>query len=264
MSLQTGKQLAEACLNVARHFKTIYVMGAFGWPMNRKNQERAIGAYSYNAAPVRAAKIRGACGEVFGFDCVNLIKALLWGWAGDASANYGGAVYGANGVPDVDEGAMFRACREVSADFSRVQPGEAVWLPGHIGIYVGDGLAVECTPNWADGVQVTACNCDRPGYPRRDWAKHGHLPYVTYEQETKEECMVNIQMLRKGSRGPGVQALQVLLMGYGYSCGSWGADGDFGSATDSAVKAYQAAKKLEVDGIVGPATWQALLGCGAS
>ena len=33
---------------------------------------------------------------VYGFDCVNLIKGVLWGWSGDASKTYGGAAYKSN------------------------------------------------------------------------------------------------------------------------------------------------------------------------
>lgn len=64
--------------------------------------------------------------------------------------------------------------------------------------------------------------------------------------------------LRKGDEGADVALLQGNLIALGYDCGSWGADGDFGSATESAVKAYQTAKHLEADGIVGDKTWAAL------
>ena len=78
--------------------------------------------------------------------------------------------------------------------------------------------------------------------------------------EKKEEvCKVEIKVLKKGSKGETVKALQILLIGRGYSCGSSGADGDFGAATDKAVKAYQKAKGLNADGVVGAKTWDKLL-----
>ena len=72
-------------------------------------------------------------------------------------------------------------------------------------------------------------------------------------------CQVNLNMLAKGSRGNSVKALQLVLIGNGYSCGSYGADGDFGSATDSAVRRFQRDKGIGVDGIVGANTWTKLL-----
>ena len=66
--------------------------------------------------------------------------------------------------------------------------------------------------------------------------------------------------LKKGDKGAPVKALQILLMGYGFSCGSWGADGDFGAATESALKAYQRQKKLTADGQADGEIWKALLG----
>ena len=257
MKIQTAKELAAACVDVAKNYRTLYVRGAFGWPMNDHNKQRAMNSYSYNSAADRAKKIKAAAKDTFGFDCVNFLKALLWGWEGDPGQNYGGAKYASNGVPDCTEAMMIDACGDVTTDFSGILPGEAVWLPGHIGIYVGDGLAVECTPTWADGVQLTACNRDVPGYPRRDWVKHGKLPYVTYPQTAGSVP----GELSRGCKGTGVKALQILLIGWGYPCGAWGADGDFGPGTENAVKLFQKAKKLTPDGIVGPLTWAALLGC---
>ena len=73
---------------------------------------------------------------------------------------------------------------------------------------------------------------------------------------------MEIKVLKKGSKGNEVKAMQTLLIGYGYSCGSSGADGDFGSNTDKALRAYQKAKGLSVDGCCGPSTWAKLLGSG--
>ena len=70
---------------------------------------------------------------------------------------------------------------------------------------------------------------------------------------------MEMRYLRKGSKGKDVKALQILLKGYGYSVGWYGADGDFGSATESAVKKFQAAEKITADGVVGPDTWSHLL-----
>lgn len=73
-----------------------------------------------------------------------------------------------------------------------------------------------------------------------------------------EKVTVTLNVLRRGSKGEQVKALQQLLNACGYSCGK--ADGDFGSGTESALKKYQKAKNLSADGICGQATWSALLG----
>ena len=63
-------------------------------------------------------------------------------------------------------------------------------------------------------------------------------------------------LLKKGSQGEAVKKLQQTLNGKGYKLTE---DGDFGSKTEAAVKAFQKANGLEVDGEVGPMTWGVLL-----
>ena len=76
----------------------------------------------------------------------------------------------------------------------------------------------------------------------------------------KGDYTMEMRNLKKGCTGEDVKALQILLIGRGYDCGSYGSDGDFGSATDKAVRAYQKDKGLTVDGVAGKDTMSGLLG----
>ena len=60
--------------------------------------------------------------------------------------------------------------------------------------------------------------------------------------------------LKKGATGDGVRWIQWMLTKCGYSVGSAGIDGKFGSDTRSAVRSFQEVKSLSVDGIVGSLT----------
>ncbi len=63
-------------------------------------------------------------------------------------------------------------------------------------------------------------------------------------------------VLRLGAQGDAVRRLQARLRALGFLDGA--VDGDFGPATRAAVEAAQAEWGLAVDGVVGPATWEAL------
>jgi peptidoglycan hydrolase-like protein with peptidoglycan-binding domain len=69
------------------------------------------------------------------------------------------------------------------------------------------------------------------------------------------------RLVRLGSTGPVVVEVQSLLAEAGFSPGV--IDGIFGSLTDSAVRSFQSASGLTIDGIVGEATLQALGADGA-
>ena len=146
MSKMTAKVFVDKAVDIAKNYKTLYVMGCFGAPLTGSNVSRYCNNHSYNKNATRTAMIKAAANQsppVFGFDCVCLIKGILWGWDGDASRTYGGAGYA---------------------------------------IYIGDGLAVECSPKWENKVQITAVGNigSKAGYNTRRWTKHGKLPYVDY------------------------------------------------------------------------------------
>ncbi len=184
--VMTNTQFAEKARDIALNYKTLYVMGCFGAPLNNTNKNRYCNNHEYNKRAERTAKIRNASADTFGFDCVCLIKGILWGWNGNTGATYGGAKYASNGVPDVNADGIMKYCTDVSTNFSNIQIGEIVHMSGHVGIHIGDGLVVECTPIWKDKVQITALGNigKKNGYNTRTWVNHGKLNFVDYSSST--------------------------------------------------------------------------------
>ncbi len=184
--IKNNMEFAATAIEIATHYKTYYVNGAWGWSMTPAMKQRAINNKYTPYNKEHAAQIMSLPNGVFGFDCNGIIKGICWHWCGDYNQQYGGAGYNCNGVPDIDETEMIRRCNGVSTDFSNVQVGEMLYYNvngnTHAGIYIGDGLAVECTPSWKNGVQITSVlNIGaKQGYNGRKWTKHGMLPYFSY------------------------------------------------------------------------------------
>ena len=280
-TVMTGAELARRCLDIAHNYKTLYVYSCFGSPMTAENKKRYTTNCAYNKKAERTRMIRAASSDTFGFDCVNMIKGVLWGWNGNKNATYGGARYAANGVPDVSANGMIQKCYGVSTSFSRIEVGEVVWMDGHIGVYVGNGLAVECSPKWKNCVQVTAVGNigSKSGYNTRTWTKHGKMPYVSY---TGAAAVVSTP---KVANGENPYQYPQGNISYGYSSHHYGAihtgiegikavqfdlqklglyqdaiDGFYGRKTEAAVTQFQRTHKdvngnpLEADGWAGPLT----------
>ena len=199
MGKMTAATFVSKAVDIAKNYKTLYVMGCFGAPMTAANKIRYINngaSGNYNAQASRKAMINAAGSDTFGFDCVCLIKGILWGWSGDTSKPYGGATYASNGVPDLSADGMIQVCTGVSSSgWADMVPGEVVWMAGHIGVYIGDGLAVECSPKWETTVQITAVGNigKKAGYNTRTWTKHGKLPYLDYSNVEEDDTMTQEQ-----------------------------------------------------------------------
>lgn len=115
----------------------------------------------------------------------------------------------------------------------------------HTGLGFNDET-IECS----SGVQVK----------KRDsrWT-HWAIPYGLYsEPPAPTPPSPTLPTLRKGSSGQYVKMAQELLLKKGFNLSPYGADGKFGNKTLSAVKAFQKANSLSVDGIIGKMTWKAL------
>ena len=170
----TNKEFIQKLQNVL-NYKTVYMWGTFGSPVTEELLMEKCNQYP-NWYISRASKLRKLIGEdYFSFDCVGLIKGVLWGWNADKTKYHGGAKYNSNGVPDVSANMLINKCNPTK-DFGNILPGEVVWLEGHVGVYIGNGQVIECTPAWENGVQITLLK-------DRIWVKHGKLPWVVYDND---------------------------------------------------------------------------------
>lgn len=144
-------------------------------------------------------------------------------------------------------------------------PGAAVFVDksgnkSHIGLYAGDGKVIE-----AQGTQAGVCTSNLSA---NKWSYYGLLKNVSYPaQDAANQPSApsddissgsSLPTLKRGMKGEYVTLLQTKLKNQGYSLGSCGVDGDFGSATEKAVKQFQKDHGLTVDGVVGSKTWAAL------
>lgn len=135
----------------------------------------------------------------------------------------------------------------------------------HTALYIGDGRIVQASIN-ENGKITGGKTGDQTGreirigpmyIPSYGW---DYILRYTGEKQLKgESTKVNILLteLKRGSRGPEVKTLQILLYAHGFNCGT--ADSIFGSKTDTALKNYQKANNLKVDGICGKCSWTSIL-----
>ena len=181
-------------------------------------------------------------------DCVGLIKGALWSETPTSKPVY-------NKEQDTSANGMIKRC-SVRGPIETIPdiPGVLVHKDGHIGVYIGDGYVIEAKGH-ASGVVQTRLK-------ERPWTDWGKLDYITYLEDIK---LVDIQMpvLKKGMKGlQEIKTLQTLLNAKGFK-GADGkeltVDGSFGSNTDFALRAFQQAVGLEVDGSCGKKTWTEIL-----
>lgn len=141
--------------------------------------------------------------------------------------------------------------------------GEIAFLPecvccvftgdmSHTGLYVGGSRVLHCSGEVKDDA-----------LSGRDWQKWA-IPKGLYTPDELAKLVKGdfTRMLKKGMKGEDVRTMQVYLNALGYNCGT--ADGIFGNKTVEAVKTFQSAEGLAVDGIAGTQTLETLAARAAS
>ena len=122
-----------------------------------------------------------------------------------------------------------------------------------------------------NGMSLTVIEGNNGNYPndrvrRREISSASSLifgyarpKYPVKSSANSSDVNISLPTVRKGNSGNAVKILQLALVAYEYNIGKYGADGDFGSDTESAVRQFQKNSGIEVDGIVGKDTWSELL-----
>lgn len=170
--------------------------------------------------------------------------------------------------------------KDVGAFYQRPEVGDQVFFYAsgdinHTGIVVrvAGGSIVTVEGNSSDQVAercYSAGDSKIAGYGRPNWAAvnlEGIKDYgVGVEPgepgivEEQRSYALSFPYLSKSCTGDAVWVVQTLLQARNIYCGPWGADKDFGSDTEKAVRQFQQKQGLTPDGIVGPETGAALFG----
>ncbi|MGI2905492.1 peptidoglycan-binding protein [Tolypothrix sp. VBCCA 56010] len=129
------------------------------------------------------------------------------------------------------------------SEWDTKQPASAKELQFYLNRFPGSSIFL--LPHVGEGGE--AWNLDYSGQPvmlpGSSEPKDFELPELT-------------RILRQGTKGEDVKALQRILNAQGFNAGE--VDGDFGDRTEAAVRAFQIKASLTIDGEVGPQTWKAL------
>lgn len=134
-----------------------------------------------------------------------------------------------------------------------VQPGDSLWAIAER--FLGDGSRWHDLYEYNDLASTEIHAGDVIELPPPEWT--GETYDLAPEPETDPD--EDLPVLCPGDTGQPVEALQLLLLRAGYPLPTYGADGDFGSETEDALRAFQAGAGLTVTGTTTPVTWVALL-----
>lgn len=103
------------------------------------------------------------------------------------------------------------------------------------------------------------------GYGRPDWNMDGEpdvpdIPEPDVPTTDTCEVTVTLPIIRYGDVSMYVKIMQVLLIGKGFSCGRYGADGEYGTDTKIGLFQFQKANDIiSLETICDQETWQKLL-----
>ena len=140
-----------------------YVWGTFGQVLTRDMLAAKVEQYPDNVGAYEEYIRSHYLGRRTA-DCVGFIKGN----------------YATNGMPDIGADQMYRTATEKGPISTMPEiPGLAVWHQGHIGIYIGNGYAIEAMGTRYGVVKTRVA--------ARSWTHWLKIPYINYSEETEED-----------------------------------------------------------------------------
>lgn len=175
-------EFCDTAKRYAKEVKSIYVLGGWGQELTEANIKSFCRLYPYNQS--RYKMLMEHIGYI-AMDCSGLVKTILWG---NKPEDFHQSFYQKNGIPDINANTIETRCRDRKGE---PVPGDLLWMPGHIGIYIGNNKVVESTPKWKNGIQITNMS-------DREWKKvliNSFINYVDdmYLQEPEVKIFYSVQ-----------------------------------------------------------------------
>lgn len=163
-----------------------YWYGTFGNKATQSLLTSKTKQYPTHYTSDRTAKYKSQIGQRV-HDCVGLIKGYLWSESATATPKY-------NASQDVSANGMLSRCKE-KGNISTIPeiPGVLVFMPGHVGVYIGNGRVIEAR-GFAYGVVETKLSA-------RTWTSWGKCPWIIYPTATtstvKPSANSNVSYFKK-------------------------------------------------------------------
>ena len=184
-------------------------------------------------------------------DCAGLIKGYMFSESPNSTPVY-------NSKYDLSSKGMIDACTEQgSIDTLPEVAGLILWKSGHVGVYVGNGKAIEAKGHMYGVVETTDTK----------WVKWGRLPWLEYDAApapapAPDMCKIDLPVCRKGSKNVYVYRIQLILRWLKFKDQNGvdlEIDGSFGSKTTYALNSFKKVAGLPQDGVCDQITWTRLM-----
>lgn len=212
------------------------------------------------------------------FDCLGFVHCMVNNFQGNKDLLGGGATMDDFVLMSGEDKTLNTYC-STRGGFPKtnLKPAALLKMSGHVGLFLGEMYAPELGQtintaevtmsmggggrlSWVDLATGARYTCKGGQYLGR-WTDWGYFDRVDYSDTPTPQPTPTpttdvakyMPVIKKGSEGDAVKVLQTILARLGHYKGT--VDGDAGPMTDAAIRAFQKAEGLGVDGSCGPASW---------